>query len=183
MGCKESDTTEGLSLHFQEISPESRLDWSLQCHLAFLPCSQPKPTQLHFQGLHLPHWTENPAWFKQADRQAEEDSQADNFSQVSGRAPGPQQELVLSSALVHRRRLCHDWSRKATKPPRPTSRPSHFCSLTLPGPTPSGRTRNPLPLDSCIGPALGPDWSLPQSLANHGGQGGWNTPIGQVQVM
>nr|XP_020767052.1 uncharacterized protein LOC110149055 [Odocoileus virginianus texanus] len=35
-----------------------------------------------------------------------------------GRAPGPQQELALSSALVHRRRLCPDWSRKATKPPQ-----------------------------------------------------------------
>ena len=33
------------------------------------------------------------------------------------------------------------------------------------------------------GPALGPDWSPPQSWATHGGQGGWNTPIGQVQVM
>ena len=55
-----------------------------------------KPTQEHFQGLHIASWTENPAWFTQADRQAGEDSRADGFPPVSGGAPGPQQEPALS---------------------------------------------------------------------------------------
>ena len=67
--------------------------------------NQPKPTQLHFQGQHLASGAENPAWFKEADRQAAEDSRVDGFPPVSGGAPGPQQEPALSipglsSALI-----------------------------------------------------------------------------------
>ena len=56
-----------------------------------------RTTQVHFQGLHLASWTENPAWFKQADRQAGEDSRADGFPLVSGGVLGPQQEPALST--------------------------------------------------------------------------------------
>ena len=37
------------------------------------------------------------AWFRQADRQAGEDSQADGFLPLSGGALGPQQEPALST--------------------------------------------------------------------------------------
>ena len=63
---------------------------------------------------------------------------------------------------------------------RLTSRPSHSCSLTSSSATPSSRTRAPLSLIPSWGLALGPNWSAPQSWANHGGQGRWNTLIGQV---
>ena len=59
-----------------------------------------KPARTHtvaFPGLPLASWTENPARFKQADRQAEDDSRADGFPQVSGGAPGPHQERALST--------------------------------------------------------------------------------------
>ena len=57
---------------------------------------------MQFQGLHLASWTENPARFKQADRQAGEDSQADGFPPLSGGAPGPQQEPALSTPGLSR---------------------------------------------------------------------------------
>ena len=58
---------------------------------------KPAKTQEHFQGLHVASWTENPVWFKQADRQAGEDSWADGFPLVSDGAPEPQQEPALST--------------------------------------------------------------------------------------
>ncbi|XP_043783426.1 uncharacterized protein LOC122710047 [Cervus elaphus] len=55
------------------------------------------------------------------------------------------QPLGSAAPSFSGRRLCPDLRRKATNCPRLTSRPSHCCSQTSPSPTPSGRTRAPLP--------------------------------------
>ena len=86
-----------INIWSKEIAPESRLNW---CLPVWSGISSLKPAKTHtvaFAGIHLASWIENPARFKQADRQAEEDSRADGFPQVSGGAPGPHRERALST--------------------------------------------------------------------------------------
>ena len=62
--------------------------------------SSPKPAKTHtvaFPGSPLSPLDRKPSGVQRSYRQAEEDSQADGFPQVSGGAPGPRQERALSS--------------------------------------------------------------------------------------
>ena len=93
------------------------------------------------------------------------------------------QSLGSAAPSVSSQRLCPDGSRKVTNCRRLASCPSHCCRLTSPTPPLPAEWELLFPLIPAWVPALGPNWSLPQSWANHGGWRGWNTPIGQVQVM
>ena len=96
-GCQELDMTEGLSLHFQEIWPESRLNWSLPVSSGI---SSLKPAKTHrgaFPG--------SPR--SQLDRKSSvvQTSWQTSRRGLTGRrppsglraAPGPQQEPALST--------------------------------------------------------------------------------------
>ena len=104
MGSQSRTRLKDLSLHFQERSAESRLDWSLPVPSGVSFLKPAKTHTLAFAGSPLSPLDRKPAWFhKLTDKQ--EDSQADGFPLVSGGALGLQQEPELSkpglsSALI-----------------------------------------------------------------------------------
>ena len=116
---------------------------------------------MHFQGLHLASWTEHPVWFKQADRQAGEDSQTDSFSLVSGGAPGPQQEPALStpgfsSALILRPAALPLWAQESHQLPQVDLTTLPLLEPDLTQPHPFWQKASSSSLDSSVRPGPGP---------------------------
>ena len=90
-----------LSLHFQDTSPESRLDWSLPVPSGVSFLKPAKTHTLAFAGSPLSPLDRKPAWFhKLTDKQG--DAPADSFLPGSGGASGPQQEPALSKPGLSR---------------------------------------------------------------------------------
>ena len=93
-----------LSLHFQVIAPESKLDWGLPVPSGVSFLKPAKTHTLAFAGSPLSPLDRKPACFhKLTDKQG--DALADSFPPGSGGASGPQQEPALSkpglsSALI-----------------------------------------------------------------------------------
>ena len=175
-------------LHFEEISPESRLDWSL---LVSSSIASLKPAKTHTLG--FPWSPLSPLDRKSSVVQTSSQisrgthrQTASLRSQVELREHSRNQcsqSLGSASPSFSSQWLCPDGSRMVTNHPRPTSCTSHCCRLTSLAPALPAARELLFPLIPVWVLALGPDWSLPQSWAHHGGQGGWNTPIGQIQVM
>ena len=93
--AKSQTRLKDLSLHFQEISPESRLDWSLPVPSGVSSLKPAKTNTLVFARSPLGPLDRKPAWFHElTDKQ--EGSSANGFPPVSGGAYGPQQDPALS---------------------------------------------------------------------------------------
>ena len=109
------------------------------------------PAKTHtvaFPGVHSASWIENPARFKQADRQAQEDSRADGFPQVSGGAPGPHQERALSipglsGALMLRLAALPRWELEGHQPPQADLTPLPLLEPDVSQPHPFQQNRSP----------------------------------------
>ena len=129
----------GFLLHFEEISPESRLDWSL---LVSSSIASLKPAKTHTLGF---PWSP----LSPLDRKSSVVQTSSQISRGTHRQTASlrsQEELrdhsrnrrsqPLGSAATSSsgRWLCPNGSRKVTNRPRPTSRPSHCCSMTSPAP-------------------------------------------------
>ena len=101
--AKSQTRLKDLSLHFQVIAPESKLDWGLPVPSGVSFLKPAKTHTLAFAGSPLSPLDRKPAWFHElTDKQ--EGSPANDFPPVSGGASRPQQEPALpkpglSSAL------------------------------------------------------------------------------------
>ena len=131
-----------LSLHFQEISPESRLDWSLPMPSGISSLKPTKNQKLAFAGsplspLHThahthtktPHGSTSSQTSRWTHRQT-----ASLQSQVEIRDHSKSQcsqNLGLAMPSFSSQCFCPDGSRKVTNRPWLTSRSSHCCRLIL----------------------------------------------------
>ena len=132
---KELDTTEGLSLHFQEISPESRLDWSLPVPSGISSLKPAKTYTLAFPRSQLSPLDRKPSVVQTSSQRSRRTHRqmASLRSQVElqDHSRNQRSQLLGSAAPSFSiQRLYPDLSRKVTNRSRLTSGPSHCCSLT-----------------------------------------------------
>ena len=127
------------SLHSQEISPESRLDWSFPVPSGISSLKPAKTHTLAFPGSPLSPLDRKPREVQTSSQRSRRTHRqmASLKSQVELRDHSRNQRsqpLGSAAPSFSSQRLCPDGSRKVTNRSRLTSGPSHCYSLTSPAP-------------------------------------------------
>ena len=134
-GCKGRARLKDFSLHFQEISPESRLDWSLPVPSGISSLKPAKTYTLAFPRSQLSPLDRKPSVVQTSSQRSRRTHRqmASLRSQVELQDHSRNQRsqpLGSAAPSFSIQRLYPDLSRKVTNRSRLTSGPSHCCSLT-----------------------------------------------------